>query len=85
MGGNVLVKTGSDIGGDFQHIPACQSDTELDCVIAFSTFDTPVVSGSLFGVSSTPGESVLCTNPAALAGGSGSSIRSSRARRLPPA
>ncbi len=71
MGGNVLVKTGSDIGGDFQHIPACQSDTELHCVIAFSTFDTPVVSGSLFGVSSTPGESVLCTNPAALAGGSG--------------
>jgi len=70
MGGNVLVKTGSDIGGDFQHIPACRSNTELGCVVAFSTFDTPVVSGSLFGVSSIPGQSVLCTNPASLRGGS---------------
>ena len=25
MGGNVLVKDGSDIGGDFKHIPACRS------------------------------------------------------------
>ena len=71
MGGNVLVKAGSDVGGDFQNIPACLSGIELHCVIAFSTFDTPVVPGSLFGVSSTPGDAVLCTNPAALAGGSG--------------
>ncbi len=70
MGGNVLVKTGSGIGGDFQHIPACRSNTQLGCVVAFSTFDTPVVTGSLFGVSSTPGQSVLCTNPSSLGGGS---------------
>lgn len=70
MGGNVLVKTGKDVGGDFKHIPACRSKTQLACVIAFSTFDTPVLSNSLFGLSTVPGESVLCTNPAALAGGS---------------
>ncbi|MGH2885500.1 MAG: DUF3089 domain-containing protein [Solirubrobacteraceae bacterium] len=79
MGGNVLVKKGSDIGGDFQHIPACRSATELHCVIAFSTFDEPVPADSLFGrptqLPGTPAAPkdtvVLCTNPAALAGGSG--------------
>jgi Protein of unknown function (DUF3089) len=71
MGGNVLVKRDKGIGGDFKHIPACRSTTQLGCVIAFSTFDTPVLSNSKFGISSVPGEQVLCTNPAALAGGSG--------------
>jgi hypothetical protein len=71
LGGNVLVKQGKRIGGDFQHIPACTSKTELGCVIAFSTFDEPVPATSLFGRTTTRGEGVLCTNPAALAGGSG--------------
>jgi Protein of unknown function (DUF3089) len=78
MGGNVLVKQGKDIGGDFKHIPACHSNTQLGCVIAFSTFDQPVPTPSLFGRASggaggnaPSGDQVLCTNPAALAGGSG--------------
>jgi Protein of unknown function (DUF3089) len=78
MGGNVLVKKGSDVGGDFKHIPACRSATQLGCVIAFSTFDQPVPTPTLFGrpgaIPGQPagnGEAVLCTNPAALAGGSG--------------
>lgn len=70
LGGNVLVKTGSDVGGDFKHIRACHSNRQLGCVVAFSTFDTPVVASSKFGVSSTAGQSVLCTNPASLTGGS---------------
>jgi hypothetical protein len=41
MGGNVLVKGDTGIGGDFKHIRACQSNTQLECVIAFSTFDQP--------------------------------------------
>jgi hypothetical protein len=79
MGGNVLVKGNSGIGGDFKHIPACRSDTQLGCVIAFSTFDQPPPSDSLFGRAGTlavgpkpaKGDQVLCTNPANLAGGSG--------------
>jgi hypothetical protein len=71
LGGNVLVRAHSDVGGDFTHIPACRSAEQLRCVIAFSTFDAPVPSSSLFGFSPARGESVLCTNPAALAGGSG--------------
>jgi hypothetical protein len=78
LGGNVLVKPGpKGIGGDFKHIPACRSNTQLGCVIAFSTFDQPVPKGSLFGrpspILGSPsgkGDIVLCTNPAALAGGS---------------
>jgi hypothetical protein len=78
LGGNVLVKAGQAIGGDFRHIRACHSDTQLQCVIAFSSFDEPVPSGTLFGrplpilgTSAAPGQVVLCTNPAALGGGSG--------------
>jgi hypothetical protein len=79
MGGNVLVKGNSGIGGDFKHIPACRSNTQLGCVIAFSTFDQTPPSDSLFGrvgnlaVGPKPakGDEVLCTNPANLAGGSG--------------
>jgi hypothetical protein len=77
MGGNVLVKNGSDVGGDFKHVPACHSDSQIGCVIAFSTFDQTPPSDSLFGETNgslgTGGKNVhvLCTNPAALSGGSG--------------
>jgi hypothetical protein len=71
MGGNVLVKRGKEIGGDFKHIPGCRSDTQLGCVIAFSTFDQTPPSDTLFGrpPSTSKGMQVLCTNPASLAGG----------------
>ncbi len=68
LGGNVLVRKGKDIGGDFQHIPACHSETQLSCIIAWSTFDTPVVKASLFGISTNPQDQVLCTDPATLSG-----------------
>ena len=68
LGGNVLVKDGSDVGGTFKHIPACHGLRRLSCVIAFSTFDQPVPADSLFGRSTVKGEHVLCVNPAALQG-----------------
>jgi hypothetical protein len=72
LGGNVLVKPGpKGVGGDFKHIPACRSTSQLHCVVAFSTFDTPVPADTKFGASPVNGDSVLCTNPAALGGGSG--------------
>jgi Protein of unknown function (DUF3089) len=69
LGGNVLVKRGRTLGGDFTHIGACRAATQLHCVIAFSTFDQAPPADSLFGRTTVPGEQVLCTNPAALAGG----------------
>ncbi len=78
LGGNVLVKRGSDVGGDFKHIPACHRASQIGCVIAFSTFDQPVPTGSLFGrpvpilgTKTPPNDVVLCTNPASLGEGSG--------------
>jgi hypothetical protein len=70
LGGNVTVQQGSDIGGDFQHIPACDSEDQVRCVVAFSAFDGPVPANALFGRTSIAGLQVLCTNPAALGGGS---------------
>jgi hypothetical protein len=70
LGGNVLVDKDTGVGGTFRHIPACRKDTDLNCVMAFSTFDQPVPTNSLFGRTTVKGERVLCTNPAALGGGS---------------
>lgn len=70
LGGNVLVKKGTGVGGTFKHIPACRSDSQLGCVIAYSSFDQTPPADSLFGRSTVAGDQVLCTNPAALAGGS---------------
>jgi Protein of unknown function (DUF3089) len=83
LGGNVLVRQGKDRGGDFKHIRACRSSRQLGCVIAYSTFNAPVPAESRFGRASAsatrpgglptgPDTEVLCTNPAALGGGSGS-------------
>ena len=71
LGGNVTVAAGHDSGGDFRRIRACRSATQIGCVVAFSTFNGPVPSAALFGRTSQPGREVLCTNPAALAGGDG--------------
>ena len=70
LGGNVTVKKGKDVGGDFKHVRACRAPKQLGCVVAFSTFEDPAPAGSLFGRTSAAGLEVLCTNPAALGGGS---------------
>ncbi len=70
LGGNVQVAKGKGIGGDFKHVGACRSARQLGCVMAFSTFDAPVPSNAIFGIASNPARDVLCTNPAALGGGS---------------
>jgi hypothetical protein len=70
LGGDVTVKKGRDAGGDFNHVRACRSPRQLSCVVAYSTFDTPVPADSPFG-RAPAGREVLCTNPAALGGGAG--------------
>jgi len=70
LGGNVTVRKGSDRGGDFRHLRVCRAPRQTRCVIAFSTFNEPVPANSPFGRATEPGCEVLCTNPAALAGGS---------------
>jgi hypothetical protein len=76
MGGNVEVKEGRGIGGDFDNIPACRTARQIGCVVAFSVFNGPVPADSAYGRVGgpfNPGDplvsDVLCTNPAALRGG----------------
>jgi hypothetical protein len=71
LGGDVLVKEGKDSGGDFMHMKACRSHHQVGCVVAFSTFNAPTPADASYGRSPEPGLEVLCTNPAALGGGSG--------------
>ncbi len=71
LGGNVTVRKGTGIGGDFHHIGACRAAAQTGCVIAYSTYGTVPPSDSVFGRTTAPGLQVLCTNPAALGGGTG--------------
>jgi hypothetical protein len=70
LGGNVTVKKGKDVGGDFKHVAACRSTTQLGCVVAYSSFDQVPPADAKFGRTSG-NRHVLCTNPARLRGGSG--------------
>ncbi|MCW2991968.1 MAG: hypothetical protein JWM73_2562 [Solirubrobacterales bacterium] len=77
LGGNVVVKKGEKIGGDFQHIPGCAQPRQVGCVVAYSTFDETPPDNTRFGkVPATditganlpvgPAYEVLCTNPGSL-------------------
>lgn len=76
VGGNVRVPVGKTVGGDFQHIPTCGSADQTGCLIAYSSFAQTPPAGTLFGRASSSGlpagtgpVEVVCTNPAALGGG----------------
>ena len=78
-GGNVEVPVGKTVGGDFAHIPACESTEQIGCVVAYSSFATTPPAGAVFGridtalrpfqeKSSVPLR-IMCVNPAAPGGG----------------
>jgi hypothetical protein len=77
LGGNVAVRKGQKVGGDFQHVPGCTSATQLGCIVAFSIFDdeppdntrfgkVPATDTSGVGQPAGPDFEVLCTNPGSL-------------------
>jgi hypothetical protein len=72
IGAGVAVPEGEDVGGSFQNVPACRSATQTGCVVSYMSFraTAPPPPTSFFG-KPWGGEGVaLCTNPAALDGGS---------------
>jgi hypothetical protein len=73
MGTSVAVPKGKDVGGAFKSIPLCKSAEQTGCLITFATFRStlPPPANTLFGRVTGDGLEAACTNPAALAGGSG--------------
>ncbi|HVG88507.1 MAG TPA: DUF3089 domain-containing protein [Gaiellales bacterium] len=75
-GGNVEVKEGKLVGGDFKHISGCEAPKQIGCIVGFSTFDAPVPADSKFGrvggrlsTGDPATRDILCVNPAAPGGG----------------
>lgn len=78
IGGNVTVKPGKDVGGQFKKIRACRKSGQIGCVVGYSSFDADPSPDAAFGRgngelgSSGPSNlQILCTNPASLKGGTG--------------
>jgi len=73
LGTSLPVPKGKDVGGAFQNLPLCHSATQTGCVITYASFRStvPPPANSRFGRVQGDGMQAACTNPAALAGGSG--------------
>jgi hypothetical protein len=82
LGGNVTVRKDRSTGGDFHHIPACGSEHQTSCVVAYSSFTSKPPQNSQFGrttsdagvrllapTNPSPELRIMCVNPAAPAGG----------------
>jgi hypothetical protein len=71
-GTTLPVPKGADVGGGFQHVPVCRSNTQTGCVIAYASYraTSPPPADSLFGRVVNPAMQAACANAAALGGGS---------------
>jgi hypothetical protein len=72
-GTTLAVPRGRDVGGAFQHVPLCHSASQFGCVITYASYRStvPPPADTLFGRVAGQEMVAACTNPAALAGGSG--------------
>ena len=73
LGATVAVPKGKDVGGTFKTISLCHSATQIGCLMVYASFRStvPPPANTLFGKVPEPDMVAACTNPAALAGGSG--------------
>ena len=67
-GYNVLVPAGKTVGGTFKSTPICTRAGQRGCVVSYVSYRTnnPPPPGALFGYAPAAGQTVACTNPAAL-------------------
>jgi hypothetical protein len=81
-GGNLQVPRGRTVGATFKHVPLCTKTGETGCAIAWSSFPSKPPKSSPFGrpgkgvsiqagETTSRGQQVACSNPAALSGGTG--------------
>ncbi|MGH9043696.1 MAG: DUF3089 domain-containing protein [Acidimicrobiales bacterium] len=73
---SVIVPGGNLQTGSFSKLPPCRSNKQIHCAVAYSSYPSMPPAGSIFGYPNGPTSSgaasgsVICTNPAALPGGS---------------
>jgi hypothetical protein len=72
-GAPLAIPRGKDVGGSFQQVPVCRSPSQTGCVIGYSAYRStmPPPANTRFGRVPGAGMVAVCTNPAALGGGSG--------------
>jgi hypothetical protein len=72
IGTRVLVPKNEVVGGTFKHMPLCRANGQTGCIISYASFRArpPPPPSSRVG-KAVDGQVAACTNPAALAGGSG--------------
>jgi hypothetical protein len=72
IGTDLSVPKGAVVGGTFKHMPLCRANGQTGCIISYASFraSAPPPPNSRFG-KAPDGQVAACTNPAALAGGSG--------------
>jgi hypothetical protein len=73
LGTTIAVPRGKDVGGSFQHVMLCKAPSQIGCLITFASFRStvPPPANTLFGKVADATMMAACTNPAALASGSG--------------
>jgi pimeloyl-ACP methyl ester carboxylesterase len=73
LGAAVLAPDGEDVGGSFQHVPACREKDQLGCVITYGSYPLagPPPDDGIFGHADADGNRALCVDPVELAGGNG--------------
>nr|ADH59405.1 esterase/lipase [uncultured bacterium] len=72
IGLTVEIPKGADVGATFQQVPVCRKADETACVVSYASFRNtdPLLADAVFGVTDDESTEAVCTNPAALAGGS---------------
>ena len=78
IGYNVEVPEGRLTGGSFRTTPLCTRAGQTGCVITYVSFraEAPPPAGALFGRAARPGQTIACTNPAALGSDGGAPLDS---------
>jgi hypothetical protein len=68
IGFNVEVPEGRLTGGTFRSLPLCTRAGQIGCIVTYVSFraEAPPPEGALFGRAAAPGNTIACTNPAAL-------------------
>lgn len=68
-GSFVTAPKGTDVGGTFTSIPACRTQGQIGCVIAFNSFLDAAGPPPAYRAALEDNERAICTNPANLSGG----------------